>query len=178
VPAAALEPRAATGCAPSKHAGGPARTRVTAPGGTDVTYEDLARLPPDAGTVYAVFNREQYGFATQTFWSWMGDQVKGFGLVLGLGGLGLMVLYGVLRRVGRSWWLWAAGVIVAFNVVRAVVAPVFIAPLFNTYTRLTDPRIRDPILAIVCRRPACTRPISPTSTMPASATSRTGQRPS
>jgi STE24 endopeptidase len=98
-------------------------------------------------TVYTDFFREhQYGFATQTFWPWMWDQTKGFGLALVLGGLALMVLYGVLRRVGRSWWLWATGVVVAFNVLVAAIAPVFIVPLFNTYTRLTDARIRDPIL--------------------------------
>jgi len=98
-------------------------------------------------TVYTDFFREhQYGFATQTFWPWLWDQTKGFGLALVLGGLALMVLYGVLRRVGRSWWLWATGVVVAFNVLVAAIAPVFIVPLFNTYTRLTDARIRDPIL--------------------------------
>ena len=52
----------------------------------------------------------------------------------------------VLRRVGRSWWLWATGVVVAFSVVGAVITPVFIAPVFNTYTRLTDAHLRDPIL--------------------------------
>lgn len=100
-------------------------------------------------TVYSDFYREhQYGLATQTFWPWMWDQTKGFAVVLVLGGVTVVTLYGVLRRVSRSWWLWATGVIVAFNIVGSVIAPVFIAPLFNTYTRLTDARIRDPILSI------------------------------
>lgn len=100
-------------------------------------------------TVYADFYREhQYGLATQTFGPWMWDQTKGFGVALVLGGATIVTLYGVLRRVGRSWWLWATGVIVAFNILGSVIAPVFIAPLFNTYTRLTDARIRDPILSI------------------------------
>jgi STE24 endopeptidase len=98
-------------------------------------------------TLYADFFREhQYGFATQTFWPWMWDQTKGFGVALVFGGLALIVLYGVLRRVGRSWWLWATGVVVAFQILGTAIAPVFIFPLFNTYTRLTDARIRDPIL--------------------------------
>jgi STE24 endopeptidase len=100
-------------------------------------------------TFYADFYREhQYGLATQTFWPWMWDQVKGFGVALVFGGVVLVTLYGVLRRVGRSWWLWASAVVVAFSVIGAVIAPVFIAPLFNSYTRLTDPAIRDPILRI------------------------------
>jgi len=98
-------------------------------------------------TWYTDFYREhQYGLATQTFWPWMWDQTKGFGVAMVFGGLGLTVLYAVLRRVGQSWWLWATGVVVAFNILLAAVAPVFIAPLFNSYTPITDPVIRDPIL--------------------------------
>jgi STE24 endopeptidase len=100
-------------------------------------------------TVYSGFYREhQYGLATQTFWPWMGDQLKGLGLWLVLGGFALTVFYGVIRRVGRSWWLWATGVVVAFIIFGAVITPVFIVPLFNTYTRLTDARMRDPILSM------------------------------
>jgi STE24 endopeptidase len=100
-------------------------------------------------TLYVDFFREhQYGLATQTFWPWMWDQTKAFGVVLVLGGLLIVTLYGVLRRVGRSWWLWATGVVVAFSILGAVIAPVFIAPLFNTYTRLNDATIRDPILGL------------------------------
>jgi STE24 endopeptidase len=100
-------------------------------------------------TLYVDFFREhQYGLATQTFWPWMWDQTKAFGVVLVLGGLLVVTLYGVLRRVGRSWWLWATGVVVAFSILGAVIAPVFIAPLFNTYTRLNDATIRDPILGL------------------------------
>lgn len=100
-------------------------------------------------TLYVDFFREhQYGLATQTFWPWMWDQTKAFGVVLVLGGLVVVTLYGVLRRVGRSWWLWATGVVVAFSILGAVIAPVFIAPLFNTYTRLNDATIRDPILGL------------------------------
>jgi STE24 endopeptidase len=100
-------------------------------------------------SVYSGYYREhQYGLATQTFGPWLWDQVKALGVMLMFGSLVVMALYGVLRRVGRSWWLWATGVVVAFSIVGAVIAPVFIAPLFNTYTRLTDARIRDPILSM------------------------------
>jgi STE24 endopeptidase len=100
-------------------------------------------------SVYSGYYREhQYGLATQTFGPWLWDQVKALGVMLMFGSLVVMALYGVLRRVGRSWWLWATGVAVAFTIVGAVIAPVFIAPLFNTYTRLTDARIRDPILSM------------------------------
>jgi STE24 endopeptidase len=100
-------------------------------------------------TWYVDFFREhQYGLATQTFLPWLWDQTKGFGVALVFGGLALTTLYGVLRRVGQSWWLWATGVVVAFNIILAAIAPVFIAPLFNSYTPIADPAIRDPILRV------------------------------
>jgi Zn-dependent protease with chaperone function len=100
-------------------------------------------------TIYSDFVREhQYGLATQTFGPWFVDQLKGLGIALVLGTLILVTLYGVVRRIGRSWWLWATGVILAFNVLVAMIAPVFLAPLFNTYTPLADARVRDPILSL------------------------------
>jgi len=100
-------------------------------------------------SVYQDFYREhQYGLATQTFGPWFLDQLKGFGVATAFGGLAIVALYAVLRRVGRSWWLWATGVVVAFSIVGATIGPVFIAPIFNTYTRLTDARVRDPILSM------------------------------
>ena len=100
-------------------------------------------------TVYRGYFREhQYGLATQTFGPWLWDQVKGLGVALVFGGLITVTFYGVLRRVGRSWWLWATMVAVFFSIVGAVIGPVFIAPVFNTYTRVTDPALRGPILSM------------------------------
>ena len=100
-------------------------------------------------TVYQGYFREhQYGLATQDFGSWLGDQAKGFGVGLVLGGLLVAALYGVVRRLPRSWWIWGAAVTVVFLAFGALIAPVFIAPLFNKYTALADPRVREPILAL------------------------------
>jgi STE24 endopeptidase len=109
-----------------------------------VLYVSVVSFPL---TVYSGFYREhQYGLATQTFWPWMNEQLIGLAVLLVLGGLGMIVLYAVLRRVGRAWWLWATGVAVVFQVCGAMIAPVFIAPLFNSYTPLADSRVREPIL--------------------------------
>lgn len=98
-------------------------------------------------TAYQGFWREhQYGLATETFGAWLWDRAKGAMVGLLVGGFFVVALYAVLRRVPRSWWLWGSGVAIAFTIVGLVVAPVFIAPLFNTYTPLEDPRVREPIL--------------------------------
>jgi STE24 endopeptidase len=100
-------------------------------------------------TVYQGFFREhRYGLATQTFGAWMGDQLKGLLVSVVLGGLFVVVLYRVLRAAPRTWWLWGSGVTLAFLMLVALVAPVYIAPIFNTYTKLEDPRVAGPILAL------------------------------
>ncbi len=100
-------------------------------------------------TAYRDFVREHaYGLATQTFGPWLGDKLKFLAVEIVLGGLFLIVIYGVLRRAPRSWWIWGSVVTIVFQVLTAVIAPVYIAPLFNKYTKLDDPRIRDPILSM------------------------------
>ncbi|HSW28150.1 MAG TPA: M48 family metallopeptidase [Longimicrobiales bacterium] len=100
-------------------------------------------------TVYQFFFREhQYGLATQTFGAWMGDQLKNLALGLVFGVVFMVVLYAVLRRAPRTWWIWGSAVSVGAFVFVALISPVFIAPLFNTYTTLDDPRVSGPILSM------------------------------
>jgi STE24 endopeptidase len=97
--------------------------------------------------VYAGFWREhQYDLATQTFGGWMGDYVKALGLQLALGAILIVVLYAVLRRTGRSWWIWGAAVTIVFASVINTIGPVYLAPIFNTYQPLQNATVREPIL--------------------------------
>ena len=99
--------------------------------------------------LYTDFFREhQYGLATQTLPQWLGDQAKAFAIGLALGSLALVGLYAVLRRAPRTWWIWGTVFIIVLQMIGAMVFPVFIAPVFNTYTRLEDPTVRDPILRL------------------------------
>ena len=100
-------------------------------------------------TVYEEYFREhKYGLATQTFGPWMGDQMKGLGVNLVLGGLLAMLLFGVVRRLQRTWWIWGAVVTTLFLIFAALIAPVYIFPIFNKITRLDDPKVVDPILSM------------------------------
>ena len=99
--------------------------------------------------VYADYVREhQYGLSTQTFGAWIGDALKSLAVELVIGSFAVSVFYAALRRAGRSWWLWGAGIAIAFLALGVAIGPVFIAPLFNTYTRVEDPAIREPVLAV------------------------------
>ncbi|MGI8430830.1 MAG: hypothetical protein ACR2II_12325, partial [Chthoniobacterales bacterium] len=92
--------------------------------------------------VYSDFFREHaYGFANQSFAPWFGEQLIGLSLEVVFSGLLMMALYAVFRRAPRTWWLWGSGLACLFLALQMLIAPVFIAPLFNTYKPLADPKI-------------------------------------
>lgn len=100
-------------------------------------------------TVYEGFFREhKYGLSNQSFGQWMRDQVVGLAVTLVLGAILLAILFGLVRRLGKSWWVWGSVVSLIFTAFVVLIAPVLIFPLFNTFTKLEDPRIRDPILSL------------------------------
>ena len=100
-------------------------------------------------TVYEGFFREhKYDLLNQTFAQWFRDQVVGLVLGIVLGGIAIAILFGLVRRLGKNWWIWGACASVVLFGTLLLVAPVFIAPLFNTYTKLNNPKVKDPILSM------------------------------
>jgi STE24 endopeptidase len=100
-------------------------------------------------TFYEGFVREhKYGLVTQSFGPWLGDRLKALAVAAVFGGLCVTLLYGVLRRAPRTWWIWGALTASGLVVFSDLLAPVYFAPLFNSYTPLEDARIRDPILSL------------------------------
>jgi STE24 endopeptidase len=80
----------------------------------------------------------RFGQSTQTLMSWITDRIKGglLGGVLGL--LVLQIIYAVLRLSPDTWWLWAAGILLVFNVLLANLAPVLLFPIFYKFTPLDE----------------------------------------
>jgi STE24 endopeptidase len=100
-------------------------------------------------TVYEGFFREHmYGLSNQSFGQWMRDQVVDLGVTTVLGAILLVVLFGLVRKVGKNWWVWGSVVSLIFTAFVVLIAPVFIFPLFNTFTKLEDPRVKEPILSL------------------------------
>ena len=98
---------------------------------------------------YSDFAREhQYGLATQGFAEWLGDWSKKLVVTVVLGCALIAPLAGVVRRLPRTWYIWAAAVTLGLLVFTMLIGPVFIAPLFNKYTLVSDPKIVAPILRI------------------------------
>jgi STE24 endopeptidase len=100
-------------------------------------------------SVYVSFIREhQYNLSNQTFGAWFGDSLKGLAISCVFGGLAIAALVGVVRARPRTWHIWGAVVTTALLAFAMLIGPVFIAPMFNTYTVLTDERVREPILSL------------------------------
>ncbi len=99
--------------------------------------------------VYEGYFREwKYGLATQTFGPWVWDQTKGLLIGIILGGLLVMLLMGIVRKLPNTWHIWGAVVTTLFMIVTVMIAPVFLVPLFNKVTILNDPKVTTPILSL------------------------------
>jgi len=100
-------------------------------------------------SVYEGYFREhQYALSTQTFGSWLRDQMVGLAISLVLGAIALMILFAIVRRLGKNWWVSGALTSVVLLILLVIIAPVYIAPLFNTYTPMKDAKMKESILSL------------------------------
>lgn len=100
-------------------------------------------------TIYENFVREgQYGLMNQTLAGWFADNLISLALDLAIVPLLILAVYGVIRRFPKNWWLLASGVVAAFLAFGMLIGPVYISPLFNTYTELPAGPVRDRIVAM------------------------------
>ena len=114
-----------------------------------IAYILLTALLTFPMTVYQGFFREhQYQLSNQTFGAWLKDAFMGLAVGVILGGLVLVILYEVLRKAPKTWWIWGTVVYFIFLLFFVLIFPVFVAPLFNTYTPLKDSALRDKILSL------------------------------
>ncbi len=111
-----------------------------------IVLTSLLTLPWDLYEGY--FREHQYGLSNLTLGGWLGEQTKGLVVGLVLGTIALVVIYAVIRKATRTWWLWGAGVAIVFMMFIATIAPVYIAPLFNTYKPLPDSPLKAQVLSM------------------------------
>ena len=103
-------------------------------------------------TLYQTFVIEQsFGFNKMTLALWLADLAKStlVGTLIGLP-IAALILW-LMGAAGPSWWLWAWGLWMAFNLLLMVVYPTFIAPLFNKFQPLEDESIKTRVTALMQR---------------------------
>jgi len=91
---------------------------------------------------------ERFGFNTTTQKTWWLDRLKGLILALLLGYPLLVLVIKIVEWTGPHWWLWAWAVVIGFQLLMMVLAPVLILPLFNKFTPLPEGSLRDRLLAL------------------------------
>ena len=94
---------------------------------------------------------ERFGFNKMSLGLWVADALKGavVGAVIGLPILALVLW--LMGAAGSTWWLWAWGVWMGFNLLMLVFYPTLIAPLFNKFEPLQDEAVKSRVNALMAR---------------------------
>ncbi len=94
---------------------------------------------------------ECFGFNRMTLSLWLADLAKGMALAIALGLPLLVLILWLMRAAGPSWWLWAWGAWMLFQLLILVLYPTLIAPLFNKFTPMAEHPARERIEALLTR---------------------------
>lgn len=125
------------------------RNRTLASALYALPYSIAAALIALPWTIYAGYVREKrYDLMSQSFGGWAGEQAIGLAIDAAITALLLAIVFAVIRRAPKLWWLFGAAAMSAFMVIGLLLSPLFIAPLFNTYTEMPAGPVRDRIVAM------------------------------
>jgi len=98
---------------------------------------------------YVGYAREHaYGLSSQRLGKWVADELKGLAVGVVLGAVVLWVPYLLLRASPEHWWLWTGALALPFFALVLLIAPVFIAPLFNKFGPMHDKTLEAEVLAV------------------------------
>ncbi len=112
-------------------------------------YSIAAALIALPWTIYAGYVREKrYDLMSQSFGGWAGERAIGLVIDMAITAVLLAIVFAMIRRARKLWWLFGAAAMTAFMVIGLLVSPLFIAPLFNTYTEMPAGPVRDRIVAM------------------------------
>jgi Zn-dependent protease with chaperone function len=93
----------------------------------------------------------EYGLSNQTLAKWLADSLKIFVIGSVAGCLFLWVPYLLLDKSPRRWWLYTGLLSVPFMFFVMLIAPTWIAPLFNHFGPMKNKELEAEILALANR---------------------------
>ncbi len=100
-------------------------------------------------TIYSGFVREkQYGLMNLSVAGWLSEQAISLVVAIVVTAIVFAIIFAVIRNAPRTWWLWSTGAAAILLALGIMIAPVFIAPLFNEYKPMAAGPLRDEILAM------------------------------
>ncbi|WP_409253375.1 M48 family metallopeptidase [Bacillus sp. SCS-153A] len=89
-----------------------------------------------------------YDISTQNFSQWMKDELTDFWVNYLTMFIIITVLYWLIRKFPKRWWLAAWALSVPFTVFMMFIQPVLIDPLYNDFTTLKDKALEEKILSL------------------------------
>jgi STE24 endopeptidase len=103
-------------------------------------------------SLYEQHVSREYGLSVQGWGSWFGDLAKSFAITYIIGGLGVMLLFYLIRKFPRRWWLWLWFPTMAFSILAVFAAP-YVDFLFNKFEPLqqTNPALVAKLEEVVAR---------------------------
>jgi STE24 endopeptidase len=111
-----------------------------------VVASALLALPWSLYTGY--FREKQYDLMNLSLGGWLTEQAMSLVISILATAIFFAILFAVIRRAPRIWWLWGAGTITALLALAILIAPVFISPLFNEYKPMPASPLQREILAM------------------------------
>lgn len=91
---------------------------------------------------------KNYGISTQNFKSWMRDNVIEFWVNFGIAVVIVTVLYWLINKNTKKWWLNAWLLMIPFSIFLMFIQPVVIDPLYNDFYPLTNKELETKILSL------------------------------
>lgn len=91
---------------------------------------------------------KSYHISTQTFSSWMKDELIDFWVNYGTTLIIVPVLYWLMKRSNKRWWLYAWFLSIPFTLFITFIQPVVIDPLYNHFYPLKNKELETKILTM------------------------------
>lgn len=100
-------------------------------------------------TIYTDWHRERaYDLSSQPLGDFLGQYAMGEAIGMVLGGLFLAVVYVLIRKTVKRWWLWSSGFAGFATLLGLLAGPSLIEPLFNDYQPVPPGEVRTALEAI------------------------------
>jgi STE24 endopeptidase len=98
-------------------------------------------------TIYESWWRENsYGRSSQPLADFLGQGAISIVISTLLGGLFFLGVYALIRKAGRTWWIWSGGLTAIAISAGLLLSPILIEPIFNSYKPVPQGPVRDALL--------------------------------
>lgn len=89
---------------------------------------------------------KSYGRTSQPLSDFLMQDAVGIAMSSLLGGLFFLGVYALIRRTGKTWWLWSGGLTAFAAAATILLSPVLIEPIFNDYKPVPEGPVRTALL--------------------------------